>query len=155
VLITAPDIRRFGGAATWILCASATALSLANVSRIDPSFRVRCRIAIASALILCAASVGQVVGYVNSPHSFDGLSPLPIVSYDTRTTKSGFQINVSQDSRNAIWDVPLPAVSKYPTDFSLRRPSDLSEGFVALPRTDATTADFARQIDQPNSNVRR
>jgi hypothetical protein len=131
--VSAPD-PRFSGALFWIVAAGALALALDEISHFY-NFNDHARIfggyLLCVIVFLYISPIRNPLWIIVSEQYADGLHPIPTVEYETLTTESGLMIHVpvGKDQYHC-WNAPLPCAPDLRSTLRLRRPGDLSKGFI-------------------------
>jgi hypothetical protein len=138
--VTAPDFR-FAGALFWILAATALTLCLRELE-LPRSVPGRLGGAATVVALALAALVGHdpmlrscrgvVREALHRARTQPGLPPLPGADCTEYATRSGLILYVPV-SGDQCWDAPLPCTPYPSPDLRLRRPGDLSGGFMLEP----------------------
>jgi hypothetical protein len=135
--VTAPDFR-FAGPLFWILAAAALTLCLRELGlpRTGPGRLVGAAVVVALALMAIAghdlmlrSTRGVVREALHRAKTQPGLPPLPRADWTEFVTRSGLILYVPV-SGDQCWDAPLPCTPYPSPDLRLRRPGDLSGGFM-------------------------
>jgi hypothetical protein len=144
--VTAPDFR-FAGALFWILAAAALTLCLRELGlpRHGPGHLVRAAAVAALALAAIAghdpmlrSTRGVVREAFHRAKTQPGLPPLPRADCTEYVTRSGLILYVPVNGDHC-WDAPLPCTPYPSPDLRLRRPGDLSGGFMLEPPSTGDT----------------
>ena len=134
VLVQSPDFR-FAGASLWILAATATTFSMAELRRGSAEFQFRFRGAVTLTLILTSIVGIKASRYFQFVADGHGLRPIPQVEYETMVTTHGVEVNIPNPPQElAAWDAPLPCAVQFNPHLQLQDPGRLASGFtVPLP----------------------
>jgi hypothetical protein len=135
---TAPDVR-FAGASFWALLAAASWLRLQSVG----SSPMHARLALLGlATMLCGAATA---GHLASPE-LSWLKPagIPRARLTPFTTASGLELTVP--AVGACWAAPLPCTPCPRAALRLRRPGQLSDGFLGTPWTGVAKVEGAIEV---------
>jgi hypothetical protein len=127
LIVTAPDLWRFGGTSMWIVATVAIAsllLELGRHERRDSTARAN-RIVVLGGIALCAVALIKIVRYVRVT---GGLAEIPRVELRVFTTDSGLELYVPT-AGDLAWDAPLPSTPYPKPRLVLRKAGDLGGGF--------------------------
>jgi hypothetical protein len=127
LVVTAPDLWRFGGTSLWIIAIVAIAAWLQRLGRTQSrnAFGRASRIVVVGGIALCAVSLVKIVRYVRVT---GGLAEIPRVELRVFTSDSGLKLYVPT-AGDPAWDAPLPSTPYPKPRLELRTPGDLGGGF--------------------------
>lgn len=134
LVVTAPDLWRFGGTSMWIVAIVGIAALLLRLGRVEnrDAFARMSRIVVIGGMALCAVSLVKIMRYVRVT---GGLADIPRVELRVFTTDSGLNLYVPT-AGDPAWDAPLPSTPYPKPRLELRTPGDLGGGFEIRAKSD-------------------